>query len=101
MGANPGSRDSYPGGGAGTGVAGWSPSDRSDVDGINLKNVNKFKMKKGLCGMKVYFGEDELSKKQSRTKGIQQLGGQHFDLFDHLHNSTWTIFYSQHKQKHF
>jgi len=36
MGANPGSRDSYPGGGAGTGVAGWSPSDRSDVDGINL-----------------------------------------------------------------
>ena len=48
MGANPGSRDSYPGGGAGTGVAGWSPSDRSDVDGINLKNVNKFKMKKGL-----------------------------------------------------
>ena len=57
MGANPGSRDSYPGGGAGTGVAGWSPSDRSDVDGINLKNVNKFKTlkKASPCGMKVYF----------------------------------------------
>ena len=37
MGAKPGSLDSYPGGGAGTGVTDISPSDTSDVDGINLK----------------------------------------------------------------
>ena len=43
MGAKPGSLDSYPGGGAGTGVTDISPSDTSDVDGINLKS--KFKIK--------------------------------------------------------
>ena len=41
MGAKPGSLDSYPGGGAGTGVTDISPSDTSDVDGINLKEKKK------------------------------------------------------------